>query len=159
VVPQCPATPPVWCDAVGPAEASLAVDVWPAEDASETRAEPWGAIVEGAQGFAHVWLDLGVTLPGATEPSRIVRIRGALCVGGQVIGTALRSLKLTRGSDGRYVAIGQSVPLVIAVLPGIAFEFCGYWATARLQVIDEVAGAWGQGDAMVRLYEKPVGLR
>lgn len=156
VAGQCPALPALRCDE-SDQPSPIAVEVWPSEDVSPTEEEPWAAIVEGAQGYAHTWVRLRAALPLPEEPTRIVQVRAVLCIDRRVIAVAERKVRLNRQADGRYASGKDLVPMVIPALPGIAFQFCGYWATVRLEVLDVDAHAWGSAESEVRLYAKPVG--
>jgi hypothetical protein len=159
----CPDMPPPACG--GAPALEVAVVVPPAVTPAE--ASPWAGIAQGAQGFAHVWLTLEVTLPGAVTAKRKVAVRGWLCVGGRLVGEEqrtmfVRSLGPADGAGARYTSMdaeglgATGVRLVIPALPALALSYCGAWAVARLQVVDAESGAWGQGEASMRLFAEPL---
>ncbi len=134
-------------------ELSVFVDV--PGSSTPTESSPWAPIVEGAQGAAHVVLNLHADLGPDVPKQKKVSIHAWLCVDGRVIATRHTDAFLYAQAQGPMASSPGNSPGLRVIFPGFAgwaLTYCGAWAHVTVQVIDPVTLRWGQAEREIRLY-------
>jgi hypothetical protein len=120
----------------------------------------WAALSHGTQNGFHLWTAFRVPLPDVGVAKKALQVTASALIGCDEVAKALApqvfALQDATLPDG-YTNATAAQPGLQTVFTGQnsaqSCTFCGKWVRLRVAVRDPESGAWGQSEAVLRMYD------